>query len=124
MFKSREENGGEVDPRINRGGRPVNERKEFSNRVLRSKAFLEMVRRFKPHQAAAINAAVKIMKTNEASDSNKLKAAALLIAEYRTLLKETYDARYDDEENTPMQEENKPVFSLTMINGDKQDIEE
>lgn len=100
-------------------GRPkVLKEDKPTNRSLREKAFLEMVRKFRPLQAKAIAAAVGILDNKEAQDANKLKASALLITTYKDLIKETYNYLYDSEEAVPMQEENKPIFSLRVI-GDK-----
>lgn len=88
-----------------------------TNKQLRQKAFLEMVRKFRPLQAKAIQAAVKILDDDKAQDSNKLKASALLITTYKQLVTELYDYRYDAEEAEEMQKEseNNPVFSLKVI---------
>lgn len=98
-------------------GRPkVLKEDKPTNRSLRNDAFLKMVRQFKPLQAKALAAAVGIIDNREAQDANKLKAASLIIATYKELLKDLYDYRYDEEEAVPMQEENnKPVFSLKVI---------
>ena len=108
----------------NTAGRPkVLKEDKPTNRSLRNDAFLRMVRQFKPLQAKALAAAVGIIDNKEAQDANKLKAASLIIATYKELLKDLYDYRYDDQEAEPMQEENnKPIFSLTMINGDKSEV--
>ena len=90
-----------------------------SNRVLRQEELLSLVRKFKPIQTKAIQAAVKILDNAEANDNSKLRAAALLIETHRALLKDLYDYRYDEEpaeaitEDPPM-----PKFSLKMIEDD------
>ena len=90
-----------------------------SNRVLRQEELLSLVRKFKPIQTKAIQAAVKILDNNESNDASKLRAAALLIETHRALLKDLYDYRYDEEpaeaitEDPPM-----PKFSLKMIEDD------
>lgn len=100
----------------NLAGRPkVLKEDKPTNRSLREKALLEMVRKFRPLQAKAIAAAVSVLDNKESQDTNKLKSAALLISTYKDLLKEVYDYRYDEEEAVPMQEDNKPVFSLRVI---------
>lgn len=107
----------------NTAGRPkVLKEDKPTNRSLREKAFLELVRKFRPLQAKAIAAAVSVLDNKESQDTNKLKSAALIIGTYKDLLKETYNYLYDEEEAVPMQEENKPIFSLTMINGDKSEV--
>ena len=90
-----------------------------SNRVLRQEELLNLVRKFKPIQTKAIQAAVKILDNNESNDASKLRAAALLIETHRALLKDLYDYRYDEEpaeaitEDPPM-----PKFSLKMLEDD------
>lgn len=122
-FKSKEELGGEIDPRINTKGNPDFGKKKYipekpTNRFLREREFMSLLRKVKPHQADAIMTAVKIMKNNEASDANKLKGAALLISLYRELVSDVYDHNYDEEEAEPVQQDNSPVFSLKVINSD------
>jgi hypothetical protein len=105
------------DPRINRAGRPVvKDEDKPTNRSLRQKALLEMVRKFRPIQAKAIAAAVDILDNKEASENGKLRSAALIIQTYKDLVKDVYDYRYDDEEAEEMQKDTQPTFSLRMIN--------
>jgi len=101
-------------------GRPtVKDDEKPTNRSLRQKALLEMVRKFRPIQAKAIAAAVAILDNKEASENGKLRSAALIIQTYKDLVKDVYDYRYDDEEAEEIQVDNKPVFSLRMINTDE-----
>lgn len=104
----------------NPSGRPlVVDKDKLTNRMLRERAFLEMVRRFRPLQGKAIAAAVSILDNKESSENGKLRSAALIIQTYKELIKETYDYKYDESEGTPMQEDNKPVFSLKIINNEE-----
>lgn len=104
----------------NLAGRPkVLKEDKPTNRSLREKAFLELVRKFRPLQAKAIAAAVAVLDNKESQDTNKLKSAALIIGTYKDLIKETYDYKYDLEEAVPMQEENKPVFSLKIVGNEE-----
>jgi hypothetical protein len=73
------------------------------------------VRKFRPLQTKAINAAVHILDSKDASEGGKLKSAALIIQTYKELIKEVYDQKYDEQEAVPIQEDNKPKFSLHMI---------
>jgi hypothetical protein len=101
----------------NAAGRPkVKTTEKLTNRILRERSFLEMVRKFRPLQAKALAAAVSIIDNKEAQDANKLKAAALLIGTYKDLIKETYDYKYDESENEEMQKaEAMPKFSLHVL---------
>lgn len=90
-----------------------------TNRQLREKTLIELVRKLRPYQSKAIQAVIKILDNDEASDQNKLKAAALIVSTYKDLVKDVYDYRYDESEAA--EEINKtvtPVFSLKMINTD------
>jgi hypothetical protein len=90
---------------------------EKTNRQRRNDAFMDLVRKFKPLQTLAIQAAVKILNDEEANDANKLKSSALIIGTYRDLIKDLYDKNYDDENAEAMNEtDNMPRFSLRMIN--------
>ena len=100
----------------NAAGRPkVVDADKPTNRSLREKAMLELVRKFRPLQSKAIAAAVNILDNKDASENGKLRSAALIIQTYKDLLKETYDYRYDADDAVPMQEDNKPAFTLHML---------
>ena len=128
VFKTRRELNGEIDPAINSKGRPpVDSTKKLTRREIKEKEFLSLARKIRPHVAASIAAAVEIMKKDEATDTNKLKAAAFLLTEYQKLIKETYSMDDADEGSTPEemqpQEQGKPAFTLHYINSVKSDEE-
>lgn len=110
-------------PPLNPAGRPkkVLEKEKRTNRELRSEQLLQLVRKFKPHLTKAIQAAVSILDNEKANEQNKLRASALIISTYKDLVKDLYDYRYDNEEGDEIQEKNAPVFSLKMINNDKEE---
>lgn len=92
------------------------DKEKKTNRELRQEELLSLVRKFKPLQTKAIQAAVKVIDNAESNDASKLRAAALLIETHRALLKDLYDYRYDEdvaEEIT--QDPPVPVFSLKML---------
>ena len=105
------------------GRKKVLDENKPTNKSLRQKGLMEMVRRFRPIQQKAIAAAVSILDNKDASESGKLKSAALIIQTYKDLLKDVYDYRYDNEEAEEIQKDNKPVFSLRMINTEKPEEE-
>ena len=86
-----------------------------TNRVLREKALMELVRKFRPLQSKAIAAAVNILDNKEASENGKLRSAALIIQTYKDLIKDVYNHQYDDEAAEEMQQDNKPAFTLHML---------
>lgn len=103
----------------NPAGRPIGDpREKMSNREIRTRSMLQLLRKFSPHQSKAIMAAVKIMDNTEASDQNKLKASALIIQTYRELLNEVYSKDYDDDQGEEIQD-NSPIFSLRMLGTDE-----
>jgi len=110
---------------INTKGRPKKseqqDKEKKTNRELRQEELLSLVRKFKPLQTKAIQAAVKVIDNAESNDASKLRAAALLIETHRALLKDLYDYRYDEdvaEEIT--QDPPAPVFSLKMLDDDSE----
>lgn len=117
-FKSKRELNGEIDPSINVKGRPVGGDKPLTNRQIRERDYLSFLRKLKPHVAESIATAVKIMQCKDASDANKLKAATIILAEYKDALEQTYNKAYDEAEGVEPQPVTQPkaaVFSLTMI---------
>ena len=102
-------------PSLNPEGRPkVLDKDKKSNKTRRSESFLELVRKFRPHLSKAVMTAVNIMGDDKSSESGKLRASALIIQTYRELVKDLYDAKYDDEEAEAIQE-NGVVFSLKVV---------
>ena len=129
VFKTRRELNGEIDPAINSKGRPpADSSKKITRREIKEKEFLSLARKIRPHVAASIAAAVEIMKKDEATDTNKLKAAAFLLTEYQKLIKETYSMDDADEGSIPEEmqssEKGKPAFTLHYINTVKSDDDE
>lgn len=114
MFKKTEELG-YVDPKINIAGRPLRIAK-VTNRELREREFLTLLRKIKPLVAESINTAANIMRNEKASDQNKLKAATIILQQYTDMVGELYDKEYDEQETTnEIQQANTPQFSLTMV---------
>jgi hypothetical protein len=101
----------------NAKGRPTAEErvKKFTQRELRERELLMILRKIRPHVADSIIAAATIMKNKDAQDGNKLKAATILLDNYRKLVLDLYDGREDEEEGTEVQQENRPLFSLKVI---------
>lgn len=129
VFKARKDNDGEVDPNVNIQGRPKDEdrKKKVTRRSLRDKELMQLARKLRPHQSAAIMEAVRIMGNKEATDANKLKAVAFLSDTYRKLLVDIYEGEPEEDnkgepvvaEEKPVevqpQVDNRPFFSLRMV---------
>jgi hypothetical protein len=129
QFKSKEEMGGSLDPRINSKGNPdiakyAGNRKnkpdgtKLTNRELREREFMSLLRKIKPHTATAIARAASIMNNREASHQHVLKAATILLEQYKETLLEVYDKDYDEEVGEEVQQQNSPVFSLKVVGGE------
>ena len=119
MFVKKSENGGVVDPKINLAGRKPNDGSKLTNRDLRSRELLMLLRKIRPHVADAIMSAALIMKNETAADQNKLKAATILLDNYRKLTLDLYDGDDPESEGEEVQKQNPNTFSLKMITGDK-----
>lgn len=99
------------------------DRDKKTNRSLRQEEFLSLVRKFKPHLSKAIRAATNILDDDSASEAGKLRASALILQTYKDLVKDLYDFRYDEEEAEEIQQNNSPVFSLTVLENEKDNEE-
>ena len=117
----------------NTAGRPKEEdRKKVTRRSLRDKELMQLARKLRPHQSAAIMEAVRIMGNKEATDANKLKAVAFLSDTYRKLITEIYEGEPEEDdkgqvpvEDTPVevqpQVDNRPLFSLHVLHPQDKD---
>jgi hypothetical protein len=123
-FVSTKDNGGVRDPNISLTGRPPKDsedKKKVTRRSLKDRELMALTRKLKPHISSAIMAAANIISNKEATDGNKLKAAALLVNEYHKLIIEIYDGE-EPSENEEQPEEIQPqsekttIFSLKMVN--------
>lgn len=111
-FQKRDENG-RVDPRINVEGRKKATRK-LTRREIRENELLSILRKIRPHVSDSIMTAAKIMKSDQSQDSNKLKAAVVLLNAYKDIVGEVYNGADTDEEGTEVQD-TAPVFSLKIV---------
>lgn len=105
----------------NSRGRPKKENllDKPTNRQLKERELITLLRKIKPQIAEAILTAAEIMKNNEASHQNQLKAATILLDNYRRLVLDVYDGEDQaDQEGLEIQQNNAPVFSLKMVNAD------
>ena len=91
-----------------------------TNRDLKERELIMLLRKIKPHVAKAITQAADIMQNKEASHQNQLKAATILLDNYRRLTLDVYDGEdADDTEGTEIQQHNAPLFSLTVVDNEK-----
>lgn len=103
----------------NLAGRPKKETifEKPTNRELKERELVMLLRKIKPHVAEAIMQAAGIMKNTEASHQNQLKAATILLDNYRRLTLDMYDGEdVADDTGLEVQQNNAPVFSLRVVN--------
>lgn len=90
-----------------------------TRRELRERELLMVLRKLRPHIAESIVTASNIMGNANAKDENKLKAAIVIVDNYRKLVLDLYDGKedpeLDNEEGQEIQQENGPQFSLKMV---------
>lgn len=96
----------------------------MTNRELKDRELLMLLRKIKPHVAEAILQAAKIMKNEEASHQNQLKAATVLLDNYRRLTLDLYDGDNADEAGEEIQQQNAAVFSLKVLDDTSSDKED
>lgn len=103
----------------NPNGRPKKESifDKPTNRELKERELVMLLRKIKPHVAEAIMQAANIMKNEEASHQNQLKAATILLDNYRRLTLDMYDGEEQaDDAGVEVQQNNAAVFSLKVVN--------
>lgn len=105
------------DAAINRNGRPVRLEpvEKPTNKQLKEKELLMLLRKFRPHVAEAVIAAAKVIKNDESADQNKLKAADLILRNYHKLVIDLYANGEPQDSAEEVQKQSAPVFSLRMI---------
>jgi hypothetical protein len=101
---------------INKAGRKPQDPKKLTKRELRERELLMLLRKIKPHVAESIVQAARIMKNTDANPTNQLRAATLLLDNYRRLTLDLYEGD-EDAEGTEIQQNNSPavLFSLKMV---------
>jgi hypothetical protein len=117
-FVSRKEDNDEVQGVIPRATTKPAKPVKLTNRQLREKEYLSLLRKLKPLVAESIKTAANIMRDDKAAHQNQLKAAVLVLQHYKDMVAETYAVGYDEEAGEEIQQQNAPVFSLKMVNSD------
>ncbi len=95
-FKSRKDNGGELDPRINKGGRPklvYEETAKYLSKKVKGKtnarrmveAMGELAQKQLPHSVAAFRAIAQIVEVAAEQESSKTDAPTLSLSVIRML---------------------------------------
>ena len=122
VFKKRSENGGQIHEDINVKGRPLKkDQKSLTRREAKDKEMLTLARKLKPGAQVALKEALKILNNDKASEAAKLKAAEIYLKYFHLTVDKLYQPSGADElpedqvEVTDVQPDNRPVFSLKII---------
>lgn len=123
VFKKRSENGGQIHEDINVKGRPLKkDQKTLTRREAKDKEMLTLARKLKPGAQVALKEALKILNNEKASEAAKLKAAEIYLKYFTLCMDKLYAPSADgeiSEDQTNVQDiqpDNRPTFSLRMIN--------
>ena len=123
VFKKRSENGGQIHEDINVKGRPLKkDQKSLTRREAKDKEMLTLARKLKPGAQVALKEALKILNNDKASEAAKLKAAEIYLKYFHLTVDKLYQPSGADElpedqvEVTDVQPDNRPVFSLKILN--------
>lgn len=92
---------------------------KITKRQQREKELLSLLRKIKPTVSEAIYTAVKIMRNEEAAHSQQLRAATILLDNYRKLTLDLAGMEEDEvdliEDEVEEVQDNSPVFSLKIV---------
>ena len=131
VFKARKDNGGQIDSAINTRGRPLKkDEKTLTRREAKDKEMLTLARKLKPGAQVALKEALKILNNEQASEAAKLKAAEIYLKYFTLTMDKLYAPSAADElpeEQTKVEDvqpDNRPTFSLRMINTEPEEKSE
>lgn len=97
-------------------------KEKLTKRELREKELLLILRKLKPQVGKAINTAVKIMGNETASHQNQLKAATIILQNYKEVMEAAYNKEYDDQDGDEIGSDDSPVFSLRVVDQNTIDV--
>ena len=127
VFKARKDNGGQIDSAINTRGRPLKkDEKTLTRREAKDKEMLTLARKLKPGAQVALKEALKILNNDKASEAAKLKAAEIYLKYFHLTVNTLYAPSAADEipesetKVEDVQPDNRPVFSLKIINNEEE----
>ena len=122
VFKARKDNGGQIDPAINKLGRPLKkDEKTLTRREAKDKEMLTLARKLKPGAQIALKEALKILNNDKASEAPKLKAAEIYLKYFHLTVDKLYQPSGADElpedqvKVEDVQPDNRPIFSLRVL---------
>lgn len=95
----------------------IPKQEKLTAKQIKDKELSSLLRKLKPIQAKAIQAAAKIIDNEDSTENAILKASALIISTYIKLVDEVYGDGDYEEGNEPKEiQESAPAFSLKMVN--------
>jgi hypothetical protein len=105
-----------IDPNIYTGPKTMpQDLPKLTNRELREKEMMSLIRKLKPEIRKAMKVALALMEDKEVPAATRLAASKFVFQEYKGLLGDLYKDKYDDEQGDVIQD-NTPVFSLYVNN--------
>jgi hypothetical protein len=104
-----------IDPNIYSGPKTMpQDLPKLTNRELREKEMMSLIRKLKPEIRKAMKTALGIMEDTEVPAATRLASAKFVFQEYKGLLGDLYKDKYDEDEGEKIQD-TAPVFSLKII---------
>lgn len=101
---------------INRNGRPKRDPNRIvTKREVKEQELLSLLRKFKPNVTQAVITAARIMNSPTAADTSKLKAAVIILDNYKELVGKVYDGIDEEDAAEEVDQEAATVFSLKVI---------
>lgn len=88
--------------------------KSLTGSEVRQKELKQLLRRYKPLVAKALENAEKVLDSETASEQGKLRATALILAEYPKLLNEAYGKESDNSEENEEKESLAPIIAFNV----------
>ena len=130
VFKARKDNGGQIDPAINKLGRPLKkDEKTLTRREAKDKEHLTTARKFKPLKHSALKHLKAMLDDPKTSEAARVKIIDMILKHDMNLLESLYapsrgDEMIETEKVEDVQPDNRPTFSLRMINTESEQKEE
>lgn len=93
---------------------------KLTRREMREQELILVLRKLKPQVGQAIETAVRIMGDGAAKHSDQLKAATVILENYKEIMNQAYSKEHDEDEADAIPVDDVPIFSLKVIG--KEDV--
>lgn len=98
----------------------VEEPAKPTRRQMKDKELLSLLMKVKPHIADSIMAAANIMRNEKAQEANRLRAATILLQQYKELIDDLYNGKEEvEEESDDGNFGGSAIFSLKVVNNEE-----